>query len=786
MSFLSGGQDTFANQAPKPLGIERNKLSTNEQARPVPYFAGQRRVAVTFMSKTFDIKKAEVTRDVGKQKTKIGTSYFFSFAALIAHGPLDGITAIILNNETVWTGDLVRDVSNPDFVDITIEDYGLIRVYWGTETQKRDDYLYNRAGGYDGISPQHPPYKGFAYLVAHQLFAGFNQSNIQNLEVIVSRYPVLATDAVTSPAVVGVGANPINVLYELLTNPRLGRGLQIEELNKAAIVAVGYQLWTEGIGLSPLIDRQEQAIAIVQDLLEYFDGYPVITDGVLSFALTRPVLDQSGLPVVDESVMVDPLNITPEDWSKTFNELNVKFTNPVQNYDADVRTWRDRGNFAITGDLNVQTTERPWVTSPAVAEFMATALGRTRALPDARGALKLRMTSLFASLIPGALFKLNYPPRGYTNLVCRVIERTVSDPSRPLYEIGFKIDRTYLLNGLAVGSDTIPDGPLITAASLVFVRAVELPVALSPDGLPTITVLASRPDVITSGFKTHLGQNYDTTGIVTPASFDVIDTHDRFAIHGTLSAEFAASEPLIGGVGLQVELDGPDTELDDVTMFDGLADELLVFIGSEIFSVTNATLTGINNYSLSVIRARYGTVPATHAFAAQVFIVRRDEMNLLQHPLFVPGNIACMKTQAFTGQAQTALEDETSFDVALAGFAYAGPPLANLSVNGLSLSVTYTTGQSVVIAWTLTDGGELPHRFDLLKRSVVLKFFNAAGDTLLGTTSTPGNSLTLTNAQLQALLGGSEVSFLLEAFLSTESDFWTVESEPITLPVTLV
>ena len=363
-----------------------------------------------------------------------------------------------------------------------------------------------------------------------------------------------------------------------------------------------------------------------------------------------------------------------------------------------------------------------------------------------------------------------------------MLERILPDPARPVYELKFQIDRSYLLNGLAVGTDPIPGEPVITAASApAFFKVVELPVELSPNGEPSVSVLMRRQESLTAGYKTLLGANYDFSGLITATTYDVIDSHDGFALHGLLQSSYPATEPLMGG-GFVVELFGPDLEIEEANVFSGLSNELLVFVGNEIMSVTGASLLALNRYSLSVVRARFGTQMESHAVDAEVFIVRRDELQVLQHPHFKPGNTVALKLQAFTGQA---VSSYVPTSILLSGRVYSLPPLVNLAVNGSSIAVTYSTGATIAVTWTATDGGALPTRSDVLIREVVLEFWNAAGSTLLGTILTPGGSRTLTNAELIATLG-SEVSFLLKAKLRTTRDFWMTETSSVNLSVTKI
>jgi hypothetical protein len=98
--------------------LDERRISTNEQARPVPYFCGIARLAVTFISEAFGVKSKKIKMRVGKKKETVGYNYFASFAALIAHGPLDRLNAIWMDNVLVWEGPLVR---SGDYADIKIE-----------------------------------------------------------------------------------------------------------------------------------------------------------------------------------------------------------------------------------------------------------------------------------------------------------------------------------------------------------------------------------------------------------------------------------------------------------------------------------------------------------------------------------------------------------------------------------------------------------------------------------------------------------------------------------------
>jgi hypothetical protein len=69
MSFFSSTKD-LPQPKQKPLGLDERRISTNEQARPVPYFCGIARLAVTFISEAFGVKSARRSRCAWARRRK--------------------------------------------------------------------------------------------------------------------------------------------------------------------------------------------------------------------------------------------------------------------------------------------------------------------------------------------------------------------------------------------------------------------------------------------------------------------------------------------------------------------------------------------------------------------------------------------------------------------------------------------------------------------------------------------------------------------------------------------
>lgn len=513
MSFFGGANPPSHDRT--PLNVQSYRASSNESAKPLPYFAGKQRFALNFISDIFDEKAVAVTQSVGKQKSKVGYNYYASFAAVACHGVVDGLHDVRLNGDSVFaettviritsltsiagvatattknahglsTGQLViiagceqleyngsKTITVPDathftfpvtgapaspattpdggkitakvqldpiirgsedFVDVTIPDYGVMRLYWGTETQMADPYLQT-----SGIA--HPAYRGICYVVFNQLFLGFNQTNVQNIEVILSRYPT--TDWLTAREI-NSDTNLISLSADLLQNPRAGLGWPTERIDTATMVDTADAIDNEEIGFSPLLTREQELRQALNTAFEYVDAFPAFTaDGKLGIKLVRP---PGGAPAeVTDTDLLEKPTFNLEDWASTKNETRISYTNRLLDYEKDAVGRPDSGARNITGEASSQTLDRSWVTDISVAQRLQAAAGLSSALPKLSGKLKLRKTAaLFAALKPGEPFTLDYSLLDTSNLVFRVDKRTVADPAKPEFEIQFHADRSYL------------------------------------------------------------------------------------------------------------------------------------------------------------------------------------------------------------------------------------------------------------------------------------------------------------------------------------------------------
>ncbi len=790
MSFLFGSSDNKATEPPKPFGTDTARASTNQQARPVPYFAGKVRVALTWLCGPFNTHNDPVESTEGKESIVTGYNYFTSIAGLVCMGPVDALYAIYMNGDLLWgakppytTAALQRGVT--DYADLTIRNQlgGLdrARIYWGTEAQGADPTL--------ATSPnQHPYYRGFCYIVFKDLWLGYNQTNVQNIEVVVGRWP--QPSWLTPAAQLNGECNPIAFLGDLAQHPRAGLQLNDAFLDTTVLNASATRLRDEAFVFSPFLNRAQEFKQVLLQSCEHFDGFAIgTTEGKFAVKLTRPPAVTDVLPVVELADMASRPEFSPEDWSTVQTQATVNYTNAKIGLQSDsTPVWRDGAARLINNGVDPLVMERPWITNDKVAKEVAKAAGQLSALPSCPGKVKLfKKGTLWDDLQPGALFKFDYPQRTVAAMIFRVTERRQSNPAKPQFDISFIADFSYLYPAVG-GITALPDAgnreEAPAPADFQFVRIVELPLALCPSGKLSLAVLAARSQTTLAGFNVFLARNVNDEVL---DSYVQLETVMRFAQHGILAEEFLVTRPMIDqAIGLVVQLDGVDLSLPEQTLFDAFSDTYLIFIDGEIFSMISAEIISEHTYRIYVVRSRFATARETHGVGSDVFIVAKSAITALQHPQLAVNNSSTLKLQPFSKEAFIDLADVEPRELFITGFMFEQFLPANLRVNGMLNESTYAAGGEVVIKWTLTDPGRELYEPHLYKRYTYFEFYDTSVSLLARYVAPEGvDTLTLSNAALIALLGG-EVDFQVVAGTKISTDLFDYYTNAVENNVTKV
>ena len=748
MGAGNSNNDLIANDRPTPLGVKAERTATHEFGRPVPYFAGYGRMAGTFISEPWAVRSEPVRKKVGKKKQTTGYKYFCSFAIAICLGPVDRIEEIWLDDELFWKGSISRGAT--DYADITVAQFGTLRLYWGTETQVEDTDL-----AASGVV--HPAYRGQCYAVFKDWLLGQNRTNIPNIEFLLQRTP--AVPWITEAQNLGDDVNPVAVLAEMLQSPRYGLGIATDRIDVDAMNAAAGILADEGLGLSPYVNGASRFSQFLGKLLDHVDGY-VTQDasGLLGLRLIRTF---TGSPVgLDVDTITQMPAIEATLWWDTVNEVQVKFLNRERYFESDSVSHRDRASYAIVGSTRTKLVTRDWITKQTVAWKVAAAISRQLSLPTITGTVRVKKTTA-ASLDVGSVVVVTYAPANLAGVVMRVTGITYDSPGTPTVSLKLREERGYLNADFYVPPPVDFGEPVKYKAEELYDEAlVELPYGWTRESEFIVGLMPTRNDVVSNGFLGWWERS--------PGSFiDIIDS-DVFWLSGSTNAAIEADtllepeEPI-----LDVTFGGTDLTLDETTYNEAVSSpSQVLFIEDEILVPYDIVLVSAGRYTAKVLRARWGTLRAYHAPGVKARVVKLGDFPIAAHRHEAPTTaVQKYKLQPYFMANAFPIEDCAELTLNPRLVALAPLPPANVTVNGDGVNPTYSGGENFVVSWDETS--ELrdtrPPTEILTSRAqfTELEILTTA-DVSKGTVRVSGAQAptTITNGVLVGFLG-SETSFKL-------------------------
>jgi hypothetical protein len=674
--------------------LHPQNFSTNEQTRPLPVFAGTQRIGSTHLTDMWALNGTRLG-------LKTGNYYYATFGLAHGRGVVDKIYKILWDNEIIWEGEVTRDAFHPDWIDIPItwNATGTVRWYWGTSTQAADTIL--------ALDPKgvHPAYRGMFYSRYGNaqethiggVKIGQNKATPPNVEIIAGRWPkpgwwAAAVDGDGYPKI-GNDINPAAFIAELLQDPIFGLGLVETRIDTGSFNDAGDTLAAEGFGISPLITRRQGLRQILADVFAIIDGHLFANaDGTIGLNLIRdPGIYYAA--TLDESKLADAVTLDADGWAQTENALALAYLNAATEYNGETAQFIDRGNYAITGITRSVTLQRPWITSQALAQKVALAVGARMGIPQMRATLKVRK-SIGVDLTPGQPFKLTSTEQGLANVLMRVREQTLPKPNDPpVVTVLAEMDRSYLNTEYysPVEGTFTPAGFSADPAPMAI---MEWPWMREHD-VPMLALLIARTTGLATGFFAHMRRP--------SGSYELIGFSNGYAMHGAVvDANYSATTAdLDDMVGMVVQFDEIDQVMENVSINDALLDELLVVVGGEICSAFNATLLAAGKYRIYLARARYDTVKAAHNIGAVVWVFYR------KLAAFFPAENTIQtqtwKMQQIIDRVAEDLGTVTAVTLTTVGRFWRPLEPGALAAFGNAVNPTYTTGQDIPLTWAVRN-----------------------------------------------------------------------------------
>lgn len=383
----------------KPAGLGDFKFPTATEGRSVPLIWGTVKQEGPNVVWYGDLRTQAITEKVktglfSSKKVTTGYKYFLGMQMALCRGgttPVGNILRIWVGDTVLWSGNVSADgtaidINAPGFLGGNDQGQGgivgTLRFHSGSMSQTANAYL---AAGRQVVGGATPKYTGTCHVVWEGGYLG-NSENIKQWAFELRRIPnglALGTPSVNS----GNDANPMNVIFEILTNDEWGLGQPSADINTTNFTTAADTLRTEGNGFSFLLDSKIDAQELLKQLEQQIDGvvYMNRTTGKWEINLARGGYTLSAKRAINNSNVLKVSNFSRGAWSDTTNNVLIKFNNRSLDYKETFAGAQDMANVKIQGNRIVSVEAfYPGVKDAALANTIAWRYLRTLSYPLAR------------------------------------------------------------------------------------------------------------------------------------------------------------------------------------------------------------------------------------------------------------------------------------------------------------------------------------------------------------------------------------------------------------------
>lgn len=496
--------------------------------------------------------------------------------------------------------------------------------------------------------------------------------------------------------------NPAHLIRECLTDPDWGMGYADADIDAPSFTAAADQLFSEGIGMSLLWDRQTTLEDFVGEIVKHIDGalYVSRVTGKFVLKLMRADYDPDTLLVLDPSNVSKISNPKTPAFSELTNTVTSVFWEAATGKNASI-TVQDPALIIMQGRVIATTVQYPGFTNSRNGSIAAQRDLRSLSFP-------LFSCTVYANrdakdLNIGDVFKLNWPAWKIDNMVMRISAIAFGDGKSSQVRITCVQDvfstPTIEINKSSGGAWVDPSRPPANTAKSLALEApyfemvqangegsTNSDIAGNPD-LGYVLGAASRPaSAINGRMWTDAGDGYNDT-----SGFD-------FAPYAELATAVTDQKTTVFSITAM-------QDLDQVTI------GTWAQIGEELVRV-DAINTGTGQ--LTVGRGVLDTVPVKHVAGAGIWFW--DEFSGYDPTEYVIGESIDVKLQPVSGAGVVALGDITAQTVTIVGRPNKPYAPGDLKINGDSYLDNIYDGL-LTITWVHRDrlqqtGGTLADHFD--------------------------------------------------------------------------
>ena len=416
----------FEDARPTPLGDFQFPTAT--EGRSVPLIWGRVKVKgpnLIWYGNFFKTARTEKVKTgmFSSENVIIGYKYNVGMQFAVCHGPVDAVRRIWINDKSLpgssrtISGSITIDSPNLFGGDEHGQGgmLGVVYFYKGADDESTNTYLSSHQ---DPL----PAYRGICHFVWQGGYVG-NSGNISPWAFELERIPDGLNMAATDPgdeAPNDYDANPMNVLYEVLTNTDWGLSILAGDIDVPNFKAAASTLADEGNGFSMVLDGAMQVTDLINEIQRQIDGSLFFNraTGQWQVKLARADYDPGSLDVYDETNIVKLTEFTRQTWEETTNQVRVAFTDRDDEFKSTFALAQDPANMGLQGQSVVANINYPGCMNAAFANKLAWRDLKALSYPLAK--IKFTVNREAWNLGPGAVFKFSWSRLGVSELVFRV------------------------------------------------------------------------------------------------------------------------------------------------------------------------------------------------------------------------------------------------------------------------------------------------------------------------------------------------------------------------------
>lgn len=632
----------------KPAGLGDFQFPTATEGRAVPLLWGTSQIRGPNVVWYGDLRQIAIEEKVktglfSSDTITIGFKYEVGIQFAMCRGPGCRLRRVWVGDDEVFAGDIGNEgtftINKPNlFGGDDLGNGGIVgdfQFFAGNDNQAISSYLALHQQ--TTTNSKTPAYRGTCYLApattSGPTYVG-NSTSIKPWKFEIERFPNgLALTG--GKEKIGTASNPMNVIYEIMTDTDWGLGFPATDINTSNFTTAADTLFTEGNGFSMHLERAMDAVGLIQLIEEQIDGkiYFNQTNSKWEINLARFDYDIDTVPLIDKTNLRAIKSFSRGSWEETTNIVKVQYIDPTDQYKTTFALAQDMGNIRLQDGVNVSVTQNfPGCKDATLANTLAWRSLRGLSFPLAKAELIVDRT--FYNVVPAQVLAFTDEDLGFVKLPVRVVKVDLGRLEQN--EVRLQVVQDIYLfqtgnfgNGQDSGWDDPADNLVAYPADQQL--AYEAPrkfTALDPrqQGIGERIWAGARQQSVEVEF--HLRER-NASGTPT-GDFTTRNRVRAFMNIGTLTSALNAGDPIPRTTDIEIAPISGESQSTIEGLFNDnpdLSDQgknliNLIQIGDEYMFVRSASNSGPSNVNLAgVYRGALDSVQVDHANGAKVYLI---------------------------------------------------------------------------------------------------------------------------------------------------------------------